>query len=168
MRIIGNPTESGGPQILSYFRRDLGYSTDLPYIGIDELTSGYAPGGKYPDQVGERWNYATAPVSKEQLEAAVKAAEAEGGGPPRLGPPLPANEDAIRLNPDYRVMVATGMYDSYLQCEAGAETERTLPPQLKPVFRYKCYVGGHAIYNDAPTRTELARDVRTFVAETKR
>jgi len=167
MRHVQPPKNAGGQAVVRYFRRDLGYATDLPYVGsfgAESLLQGYAPSGVYPKSPGERWNYATAKVTPEEVKAAVAEAMATGGGPPRLGPPLPGTEEALAANPAMRVLVVGGLYDSYLPCAAGEETERSLPPALRAAIRFKCYAGGHAMYEDAGIRHELAADVRAFVA----
>jgi carboxypeptidase C (cathepsin A) len=159
----GPPRNTGSAAILRYFRDELAYRTDLPYIGIEPVTQGFAPSGIYPPSVNERWNYATAVVTPEQVKAAIAAASREGGGPPRLGPPLPATEEALELNPRMRVLVAAGMYDGFQPCAAGAETEAQLPPKLRAAITFKCYIGGHAMYLDEPARLELSHDIKALI-----
>lgn len=151
--------------ILLYLRRDLGYRTDLPYVGLEDLKQGYAPSGKYPKSVNARWNYATAKVSPEELTAAMTAAAKRGDGPPRIGPPLPATEEAIALNPRMRILVASGLYDSYSTCAAYEELARHLPPALQQAIRFKSYVGGHMMYHDPQTRLQFSKDVKTMIAK---
>jgi carboxypeptidase C (cathepsin A) len=152
------------PVILRYFRHDLGFKSDLPYVDLEPLTAGYAANGKYPESVGERWNYATIDPTEEELKAAIEKATREGGGPPRIGPPLPAGEEAIELNPRLRVLVAAGMYDGFQPCAADGEIWASLPPKLKSSMTFKCYHGGHAMYLDEPARLELTRDVVALMA----
>lgn len=163
LRRTNGPGSEGNAAILHYFRHDLGYASDLPYLDLESPQDGYAPSGTYAASIGERWNYATAKVSEEEMKAAMAAAAASGSGPPRLGPPLPATEEAIALSPGLRVFVVGGLYDSFRPCGAGTEIARTLPGPLRDAIRFKCYAGGHAMYLDAPVRAELARDVRSFV-----
>lgn len=163
MRRTIAPEENNASAILHYFRHDLGYHTDLPYIGLEDMKQGFAPSGNYPESVNERWDYATAKITPEELKAAVEAASTRGDGPPRLGPPLPATEEALAINPRMKVLVTGGMYDSFLPCAAGTEIERQLPPNLRRSITFKCYVGGHAMYEDPPTRTEFSRDVTTLI-----
>jgi carboxypeptidase C (cathepsin A) len=163
MRRTGPPQTGDASVILRYFRRDLGYRTDLPYIGLEEMNQGFAPTGTYPESVNERWDYATAKIRPDELKVAIEAASKSGDGPPRLGPPLPGTEEAIAINPRMKVLVAAGMYDSFLPCAAGTEIERQLPSNLRQSITFKCYVGGHAMYQDAPTRIELSRDVRALI-----
>lgn len=164
MRRTTAPETTAVKAILRYFRHDLGYQTDSPYLGLENVTQGFAPSGTYPQSVNERWNYATAELSAEELKAAIERAQAEGRGPPRLGPPLPATQEALALNPRMRVLVAAGMYDSYLPCAMGAETHEHLPEKLRAAMSFKCYSGGHAMYLDDAVRVELSRDVKAVIA----
>ena len=150
--------------ITSYLRQELGYGTDLPYVGTESLEQGYAPGGVYPQSVNARWNYATAEVTPEEREAAFQAAVQHGGGPPRLGPPLPSAAEAVMLDPRLRVLVAAGRYDSLNSCAANEETARRLEGDLKNAYRFECYEGGHMMYHDSAARQSLARDIRALAA----
>jgi carboxypeptidase C (cathepsin A) len=153
-----------GP-LLRYFREELKYRTDLPYIGLEPLTLGFAPTGTYPEGVGERWNYATKTPTSEELKAAMEAAMRDGNGPPRIGPRLPATAEAIAINPHMKVLVAAGMYDGFQPCASGQETEAELPADLRDKIRFKCYQGGHALYQDEPARLEFSHDVKTLIGE---
>lgn len=153
-----------GRALLHYFRDELGYRTDLPYIGLEPLSQGFAPTDTYPEGVGERWNYATKTPTPEELKAALDAAQRDGNGPPRIGPPLPATAEALALNPRMRVLVAAGMYDGFAPCASGQETEAELPPELRDKIRFKCYQGGHALYRDEAARLEFSRDIKSFIA----
>jgi carboxypeptidase C (cathepsin A) len=165
LRVVGEQHLTGSTAaILGYLRHDLGYRTDLPYVGLEPLTQGFAPNGTYPQSVGERWNYATIEPTAEQLKAALETASREGGGPPQIGPPLPATEDALAQNPQLKILVAAGMYDGFQPCASGAETYAELPADMRAAIRFRCYVGGHAMYLDSATRTELSRDVRTLIS----
>lgn len=160
-----SPSDAGTPQMLRYLRDDLGYRSDLPYLGLEDLTQGFAPSGTHPDGAGEQWNYATAPMTAAQVKAAIAAAIASGAGPPQLGPPLPGIRQALALNPHLEVLVAVGIYDPYQQCARGQATEDALPPDLHHAITFKCYAGGHAMYlGSASIRAELSRDVMALVA----
>ena len=76
----------------------------------------------------------------------------------------PATVEAIGLNPRLRVLVAGGLYDSFLPCAIGEELQQRLTEKLKASLTFRCYVGGHAIYLDAPARRELARDAAELMA----
>lgn len=151
--------------ILSYLRGDLGYRTTLPYIDLEDWDQGFAPSGKYPESVNSRWNYATAEVSPEEMKAILAEAAEHGGGPPRIGPPLPATEEAIALNPSMKVLVASGLYDSYATCTADQETWVRLPLTLQRAIRFKSYAGGHMFYLDPAIRVEFSRDVKDLIRE---
>lgn len=155
----GEPARSA---ILHYLRHELGFRTGLPYVGLEPLRYGFLPDGKEPQPVGSRWDYATAEVTVEQRDAAIAAAIASGSGPPQLGPPLPATLEALAQNPALRVFVVGGLYDSFRPCAIGEETQRRLPEAVRPSIRFKCYVGGHAMYEDVATRREFAQDLRQF------
>ena len=163
LRRTAAPGQQNDAAMLDYLRHDIGYRTSLPYIGLEELTQGFAPNGTYPTTVGERWDYATEKLSPEQIKAAMEAAQANGDGPPRLGAPLPATEEALALNPHLRVLIAAGLYDSFLPCAVGEETQRHLPASIAGSIVFRCYAGGHAMYLDAPVRKQVADDVRRFV-----
>ena len=156
--------EPRAPVLLRYFIRDLGYRTDMPYVGLERLEDAYLPTGKAPQSVGARWNYATAEVTPQERERAYAEAVRTGAGPPQLGPPLPGTAEAVALNPKLRVLVASGLHDSLANCPGAAETARNLPAPLKASMRFKCYVGGHMMYRDADTRAEFSRDVRALVS----
>jgi len=163
MRRTSAPADQSAATIVRYLRHDVGFRTSLPYIGLEEPTQGYAPGGTYSTAVNERWDYATEKLSAEQVQAAIAAASARGDGPPQLGAPLPATVEALAQNPRLRVLVAAGLYDSFVPCAVGEETERRLTAPMASSVRFQCYVGGHAMYLDAPSRRELAQDIRRFV-----
>lgn len=158
-------SETRRERILTYLRHDLGYQTDLPYLGTEPIESGYAVDGRYPVSVGARWNYATAEVTAEEMEAAIQAAIKHGGGPPRIGPPLPSVAEAVELNPRLRVLVAAGLYDSLNSCAANAEIAGDLESDLKQAYSFVCYEGGHMMYRDELARRQLARDVRNLAIE---
>lgn len=146
--------------ITRYLRDDLGYRTDLPYVDLEPLEQGYAPGGIYPQSVNERWNYATAEVTPEEQQAAFEAAMKHGGGPPQLGPPLPSAAEAVEHAPQLKVLVAAGRFDSLNSCAGNEELARNLAGDLKAAYAFRCYEGGHMMYLDSKARVELGRDVR--------
>jgi carboxypeptidase C (cathepsin A) len=155
--------------ILHYLRTDLGYRVDLPYVdqGLGSWQEGFAPSGIYPESVNARWNYATAPISPEAYKAIIAEALKRGGGPPRYGPPLPAIQEAIAIDPRMKVLVASGIYDLTTECSLDQEIARRLPPNLKEAMTFKCYVGGHMMYRDAQPRLQLTRDVKALIASSR-
>ncbi len=165
MRLTAPVAERTAPVLLRYFAEDLGYRTDLSYIGLEDIDQGYLPNGKAPKSVNARWNYATGPVTPDEIKASIAEAQRTGAGPPQLGPPLPGTAEALTLNPKLKVLVATGLYDSLGNCAADAERARGLAPALKAAMSFRCYVGGHMMYRDPASRTALTRDVRALVAQ---
>lgn len=163
----GDEEEESSDVLLRYLRHELGYATDLPYIGLDGFGEGYSPSGETPASVGARWDYFTAPMSEEEKKAAIAEAIRVGGGPPRGGPRPPGANEAIEANPDLRVLVASGMYDSLASCPGNAEAEMRLPDNIRAAVDYECYVGGHMMYRDAPSRIEFSRDVKALIDATK-
>jgi carboxypeptidase C (cathepsin A) len=163
MRATGEAEPRSAEPILRYLRYELGFRTALPYVGLEELTDGYAPGGEYPEEVNARWNYATGPVTEEEAKAAIAEAVRTGAGPPKLGPPLPGTVEAVGLAPDLRVLVAQGMYDSLANCPGSEAFEEHLPGDVQRAIEFRCYAGGHMMYRDPDTRTRFSRDVRDFV-----
>jgi carboxypeptidase C (cathepsin A) len=157
------PDESPPAVLLNYWRGDLRYPTDLPYLGLERVETGYIPADHPVESINERWNYATAQLSKAEIDAAIAAAVASGSGPPRLGPPPPASAEAVALNPRMRILVAGGLYDSFLPCAVGEETERHLSGALHAAMTFRCYIGGHAMYLDAPARRALSNDVGALI-----
>ena len=165
MRLTESPRDAFNPAIDRYLRRTLNYRTDLAYVGLDEVQVGYAPHDRFPDSVGARWNYATIEdASPEVVQAAITEAIRRGGGPPRIGPPLPATEDALALSPTLKVLVASGRHDSLASCARDAATAQILPPALKTQITYRCYEGGHMFYRDSAARRQFSADVADMVA----
>lgn len=148
---------------LHYLRRTLGYRSDLPYIGLEGLDQGYAAGGKLPESVGERWNYATIDnPSPEVVAAAVKKAMTEGGGPPQIGDPLPSTAAAVALDPALKVVVASGLYDSMANCSGYSRLAAQLDAPLRKAIEFRCYPAGHMMYLDPAVRSDFSRDVRAL------
>jgi carboxypeptidase C (cathepsin A) len=165
MRIADAPSERATSAILAYLRGDLGYRTDLPYLGLESQADAFLPEGKPPQPVGSRWDYATAPITPAEREAAYAEAIRTGAGPPRLGPPLPGTAEAVALNPKLKVVVMSGLYDSLANCAGDAETQRRLAPPLKAAMTFRCYPGGHMMYRDEPVRRAVSEDIRALVAQ---
>lgn len=162
LRRTSPPPEAHAATLLRYWREDLGYRTDLAYLGLETMETGYLPGGKAPESVNERWNYATGPVTEEEVKAAISKAVASGSGPPRLGPPLPGTVESVELEPRLKVFVTGGMYDSFLPCAVGEELPKRLPEKVRASVSFHCYEGGHAMYLDAPARRALTGDLAGF------
>jgi len=163
MRKTAEPPRAFNPAILRYLRQTLAYRTDLSYVGVERIEDGYLPTGKPPPGPGAQWNYATAQVSPEELQAAIQAAMTSGSGPPRIGPPLPSTAEAVALNPSLKVLVAAGSFDSLNSCGANDEVARNLPAPLGAAVSFRCYDGGHMFYRDQPSRLAFSRDIRALL-----
>lgn len=164
MRLTESPPDGFTTAIDRYLRRTLNYVTDLAYVGLDDVQVGYAPYDRFPASVGARWNYATLEnPSPEVVQAAISEAVRRGGGPPRIGPALPATEEALALSPTLKILVTSGRYDSLASCAADAALERALPAALQTAMSFRCYEGGHMFYRDAASRLQFSTDIANFV-----
>lgn len=150
----GRSDRGRGDAILGYLRQDLGYSTDLAYTGLE---AGYMP-RPGPDRrsTGSRWSYNHVEITPEMIARAQG-----GGGPPGSQPWL---QRAMRANPDLRVFVAAGRFDSLNMCDGNRDMVARLEAQLASRFTLECYEGGHMMYRDPAERRQLASDVRAFIA----
>ncbi|GAW41114.1 Serine carboxypeptidase [Brevundimonas sp. SH203] len=165
MRLTESPRIGFTGAIDRYLRRTLNYVTDLAYVGLDDVQAGYAPYDRFPAGVGARWNYATVEnPSPEAVKAAIDDAVRRGGGPPRIGPPLPATEEALALSPTLKVLIASGRYDSLASCARDAAVAQTLPPSLRFALTYRCYDGGHMFYRNPAARLQFSQDVADMVS----
>jgi carboxypeptidase C (cathepsin A) len=155
MRIFGPDREAPGYKaaILDYLRGELGYRTDLNYVDIEE---GYMPTpGPARRSTGSRWDYNHTAITPEMM-AHMNA----GGGPPASQPWL---QNAMRADPDLKVFVAAGRYDSLNMCEGNLKMTGKLEPALSARFADHCYEGGHMMYKVQPTRLQLSKDLEAFV-----
>jgi carboxypeptidase C (cathepsin A) len=155
------------PAALRYIRRDLGYRTDLPYVGVEggeTLEQGFAPSGKYPATMNARWVHSSIydPTPEQFAKAREDFARAGMLGIPKVGT-LPSTAEAIALNPKLKVLVAQGAYDPLGGCSINAERSRRLASPYKEAVEYKCYPGAHQMYLDAPARTQFSNDVKAFM-----
>jgi carboxypeptidase C (cathepsin A) len=149
--------EAGHPgrreTIGGYFRRELGYATDLVYAGLEPgYTPEPGPAARSPSQL---WSYNHVEITPEMLARAQA-----GGGPPGSQPWL---QNAMRANRELRVFVAAGRFDSLNMCEGNEAIVARLEADLARRFTTRCYEGGHMMYRDVEERRALARDVRQFV-----
>jgi carboxypeptidase C (cathepsin A) len=167
-RTSGDADSGSAAAIERYLRRDLGYRTDLQYIGLGgaSFAQGYSPTGTPARSVGARWDYFSGTVSPDSAAVLIRAAAARGGGPP--GPPRePATSLALELNPALRVHIAGGNFDSLNNCEATHEQLRRLEAKVRANITYRCYVGGHMFYRDAESRRQFSADIRALVTSAR-
>jgi hypothetical protein len=136
----------------TYLREDLGYRTDLAYLGLE---AGYVP-ATGPDYlpIGTRWNYNS---GQADLAAAARA----GQGPPGAEPWVLRTLEA---NPNLRIFVETGIYDSLNYCEAYRDRIRRMPESISDKFELHCYFAGHGSFRDPTAYPHVMRDIRAFVS----
>ena len=155
------------PAALRYLRRQLGYRTDLPYIGMDggeTVEQGFAPSGKYPPSMNSIWVHSAIYDATPEQFAKAREDFAKAGmlGIPHVGS-LPSTPDAIVMNPKLKVLVAQGAYDPLGGCSINSERARRLPSPYKEAVQWKCYDGAHQMYLDAPARTLFSNDMKTLM-----
>jgi carboxypeptidase C (cathepsin A) len=155
------------PTALRYLRRQLGYRTDLPYIGVDggeTVEQGFAPTGKYPASMNSQWIHSAIynPTPEQFAKAREEFARAGMLGIPHVGS-LPSTPEAIALNPKLKVLVAQGAYDPLGGCSINTERERHLSAAYKDAVQFKCYLGAHQMYLDVPARTLFSNDVKALI-----
>jgi carboxypeptidase C (cathepsin A) len=149
MRRPSGEDTDGAAVMTAYLRQDLGYHTDLPYLGLEKAD----PPEKNP---GELWDWNSGVV-----DAAAMAAAMAGEGPPGAEPWL---KRAIAADPKLKALVAAGLYDSLNSCAANRETAKRLEPALASNVTFGCYEGGHMMYRDEQARLRLLADVAAFMA----
>ena len=135
-----------------YLRNELGFKTDLVYQGLE---SGYSSAAN-PPSVNERWKY-------DQGDPNVPVVVRNTDGPPGGTPPWLRR--AMDLDPALRTFVATGMYDSLNSCPANSYLLSRLAPRDAGRITFRCYEGGHMMYEDRQPRLDLARDMRRFYGD---
>jgi carboxypeptidase C (cathepsin A) len=135
-----------------YLRNELAFKTDLAYQGLEE---GYSS-AEHPTSVNERWKY-------DQGDPNVPVMVRNTDGPPGGTPPWLRR--AMDLDPSLRTFVATGRYDSLNSCPANSYLLSRLTPSDARRITFRCYEGGHMMYEDRQPRLDLARDLRRFYAE---
>jgi carboxypeptidase C (cathepsin A) len=138
-----------------YLRTELGFKTDLVYQGLE---NGYhsTAGARGP---AARWKYDQGPPG---VPLVVRNTDGPPGGTP------PWVRRAITLNPNLRVMVAAGLFDSLNSCTANEYVITLLEPQVRDNITLGCYEGGHMMYEDTDARFRLDRDATRFYRSTPR
>jgi len=152
---------------IRYTRRDLGYPSDLPYLGVEALSDGFAPTGAYPPTVNEAWVHSNVYGATREQVAAAQAEFARSGriGMGSYGPRLPGAAEAMDLSPRLKVLVAHGAYDPLGGCSMDAERGQRMASPYRQAVSMRCYLAGHAIYRDAPARAQFAADMRAFARD---
>jgi carboxypeptidase C (cathepsin A) len=133
-----------------YLRDELGFETDLAYQGLE---TGYSSAEPAPPGVNARWKY-------DQGDPNVPVVVKNTDGPPGGTPPWLAR--ALELDPDLRAFVATGIYDSLNSCSGNSYVLGQLAPERAARITFRCYEGGHMVYEDENARFQLQRDITAF------
>ena len=153
---------------IRYLQEELGYRTDLAYLGAE---AGYTP-AVVPRALppSEAWDYdQNAPPAMDSAAAKAAAAAFAARSARRLaddGPPNGAEpwlRRAMLIDPKLRAFVAVGLYDSLNSCAWNDWLVATLEAPLRANITAKCYVGGHMMYEDADARRRLMEDVTAFI-----
>lgn len=124
--------------LMDYMHSDLGVNWDRTYL---------APGD---DELGNQWRYRTVPDGQSYEPMFVNTAR-----------DLAA---ALRNNPSLQVLVSSGYYDlvtPFFDAEFTLSRHDILADQV--TFKY--YGGGHMMYVNEPSRTQLLEDTRAFIQE---
>ncbi len=124
--------------MMDYMRKDLGIDWDRTYL---------APAD---DELSGQWRYRTVPDGKSYEPMFVNTARDLA--------------EALRINPSLKVMVASGYYDLVTPF---FDAEYTLNRHdiRKEQVDYKYYGGGHMMYVNDPSRTQLLEDTRAFIRQ---
>jgi carboxypeptidase C (cathepsin A) len=154
----GEPTTPAAPSTdniqVRYLRTDLGYRTDLAYLGSER---GYMPAPGPAFAGAGPWQYNSGKVTPE-----IMAAAQAGEGPPGTDAWL---KRAMDINPKLKVLIAVGLYDSLNSCSGNLEVVKRFP-ELTANFTNKCYLGGHQFQRLPGTQEQFARDFREFIVKT--
>lgn len=149
--------------LLKYFRHELAFRTDLAYQGLED---GWSPAGNL-EAIGPAmnwvWNQGEAALTSG-TDAAVQANQAtvgSGDGPP--GGSQPWMLRAMQRDPQLKLFVAAGQYDSLNSCALNAWIAKQLDPQIAANVTLGCYPAGHIMYDTATARAALRKDVEKFV-----
>jgi carboxypeptidase C (cathepsin A) len=124
--------------LMDYIRKDLGVDWNRPYL---------APAD---DELSANWRYRTVPDGRSYEPMFVNTAR-----------DLSA---ALRINPSLKVMLAAGYYDLVTPF---FDAEYTLNRHDIPAGQvsYSYYGGGHMMYVNEPSRTQLLDDTRAFIKQ---
>jgi carboxypeptidase C (cathepsin A) len=136
-------------RINRYLREELGFRSDLVYQGLEP---GYSASPNAPS-VNARWKY-------DQGDPKVPVVARNTDGPPGGTPPWLRR--ALELDPALRAFVATGVYDSLNSCPGNVYLLSQAPRPLEARVAFRCYEGGHMMYEDRDARFALTRDVAQF------
>jgi carboxypeptidase C (cathepsin A) len=154
---------ASGKHIGRYLRGELGYTTDLTYSGSEK--DGYTPTpGPGPKKMFSQWTYNEEGASPEIIAKLIAAMD-----PKYIASTMPSwLENAMRIDPDMKVFVATGRFDPLNMCEGDEIMRGKLEANLSNRVSIHCYEGGHMMYRDEQTRLQLSHDLAEFVGLSSR
>ena len=124
--------------LMSYMHDNLGVDWDRLYL---------APAD---DELSDHWRYRTVPDDKSYEPMFVNTARDLAS--------------ALRINPESRVLVASGYYDLVTPFFDAEYTLNRHDIRSDRVI-YKYYGGGHMMYVNEPSRTALLEDTREFIRQ---
>ena len=154
--------------LLRYFRETLGFKTDLTYQGLE---TGWSPaGGGRGGGPASRWvwNQGESALASgtDAATRANRAAVGSGDGPP--GGSQPWMRRAMAVDPELKLFVAAGKYDSLNSCVDNSWTVSQLAPAATKNITLGCYAGGHMMYDTKTARVSLRDDAAAFVKSASR
>ena len=132
-----------------YLRSDLAFKTDLVYQGLE---TGYSSSPSSRG-VGARWKY---DQGDPNVPVVVRNTDAPPGGTP------PWLKRTMDIDPALRTFVATGVFDSLNSCLGNTYLLSQIPPERSSKITFRCYEGGHMMYEDRDARFGLKRDIARF------
>lgn len=128
---LENTVSGNAPTMIRYLRYELGYQSDLFYMG--PFGGAWPPPERFrADWMSVRWN------------------RSEGPSAPLL--------EVLAGNPDLRVLHASGTYDLVTPAGPPAYQIDRLPPDLRDRFTVRVYEGGHSFYFDRDCRMRFMED----------
>jgi hypothetical protein len=153
--------EFGSPRVTGdYFRKELGYGTDLTYNALEH---GYTPTPGHPARsTGEQFDYNQYGLTAQDMALTRKDGEVTYIA--RDNPPWIVN--AIKREKTLQVFVSTGRYDLVNMCEGDVLATQTLPADLAQRIENHCYEAGHITYQDDVARPKFLADVASFIRKT--
>jgi hypothetical protein len=148
--------------VVRSLRETLAFKTDLTYQGLEP---DWTPAASRSGGPGSRWvwNQGESAVASgtDTPARANRAAVGSGDGPP--GGSQPWMRRAMALDPQLRLLIAVGKYDSLNSCADVSWSVTHLDPAVTKNISLGCYGGGHMMYDTTSARLRLRDDVDAFV-----
>jgi len=153
-------------QVVEYYlRHDLGYVTGLAYIQTGHDLNGFSPDGGPVRNPGDLWDYQKGFFSFDVRPGDLdkqNELQLARGEPPR-GQETPDSADAMAIDSQLRLFIATGLYDPRTTCASSAEIVNRQDPVLRPRIETHCYQGGHMFYLYSGARRQFSDDLQKFI-----